>query len=103
MEVDARLPEPVEVAAYYVVSEALTNAAKHAEASMVRVSAEARDNVLRVSVGDDGLGGADPAGGSGLLGLKYRVEAIGGEISLESPRCTGTSLFVELPFGDHGQ
>jgi signal transduction histidine kinase len=95
-----RLAEPVEVAAYYVVSEALTNAAKHARASVVHVEVEARDGILRVDVRDDGLGGADPASGSGLLGLKDRAEAIGGTITLESPRGVGTSLHVELPLDD---
>jgi signal transduction histidine kinase len=95
-----RLAEPVEVAAYYVVSEALTNAAKHARASVVHVEVEARDGILRVDVRDDGLGGADPASGSGLLGLKDRAEAIGGTITLESPRGVGTSLHVERPLDD---
>jgi signal transduction histidine kinase/uncharacterized protein YoaH (UPF0181 family) len=97
---DGRLPEHVEVTAYYVVSEALTNAAKHAQASKVQVELEVRERVLRVDVRDDGLGGADPAGGSGLLGLKDRAEAIGGRISLESSRGNGTLLSVELPLGD---
>ena len=78
VQAEARLPEPVEVAAYYVVSEALTNAAKHARASVVHVDVQASDHVLRVAVSDDGVGGADPVGGSGLLGLKDRAEAIGG-------------------------
>jgi signal transduction histidine kinase len=94
---EARLPEAVEVAAYYVVSEALTNAAKHSQASAVYVAVEARDAMLRVSVRDDGVGGADPADGSGLLGLKDRAEAIGGMMALRSPRHGGTSLQVELP------
>jgi signal transduction histidine kinase len=97
VRVPQRLPEPVEVAAYYVVSEALTNAAKHAHASVVHVAAEAQERVLRVSVRDDGLGGADPARGSGLLGLKDRAEAIGGTLSLESPPGGGTSLQIMLP------
>jgi signal transduction histidine kinase/uncharacterized protein YoaH (UPF0181 family) len=102
LEVQAvgRLPEPVEVAAYYVVSEALTNAAKHAQASLVRVEVETRDGLLRVSVLDDGVGGADPLGGSGLLGLKDRAEAIGGRISLESPPGAGTTLAAELRLDD---
>jgi signal transduction histidine kinase len=94
---EMRLPEPVEVAAYYAVSEALTNAAKHAQASVVQVAVEAPDGLLRVAVRDDGLGGADLARGSGLLGLKDRAEAIGGTISLESRPGAGTSLIVELP------
>jgi signal transduction histidine kinase/uncharacterized protein YoaH (UPF0181 family) len=96
---EARLPEAVEVAAYYVVSEALTNAAKHSQASIVRVAAVEQDCMLRVTVGDDGLGGADPVRGSGLLGLKDRAEAIGGTFCLESPHGAGTSLIVELPLG----
>ncbi|HZE34604.1 MAG TPA: GAF domain-containing protein, partial [Actinoallomurus sp.] len=75
---DGRLPEHVEVAAYYVVSEALTNAAKYSRASKVEVEVGVRDRILRVSVGDDGIGGADPARGSGLLGLRDPAEAIGG-------------------------
>jgi signal transduction histidine kinase len=97
-----RLPEPVEGAAYHVVSEPLTNAAKYARASVVHVEVEARDRILRVAVRDDGLGGADPALGSGLLGLKDRAEAIGGKNRLESPRGAGTSLHVELPLDDKG-
>ena len=92
-----RLPEAVEVAAYYVVSEALTNAAKYASASAVHVEVEADDGWLHVAVRDDGSGGADPERGSGLLGLKDRVEAIGGTISLHSPNGAGTALRVELP------
>ena len=98
-----RLPEPVEVAAYYVVSEALTNAAKYARASVVHVEVETGDGILRVAVRDDGLGGADPASGSGLIGLKDRAEAVGGKITLESPRGGGTSLHVELPLDDDTQ
>ncbi|HET8872474.1 MAG TPA: GAF domain-containing protein [Gaiellaceae bacterium] len=98
--IEGRLPEPVEVAAYYVVSEALTNAAKYAAASVVYVAVEARHGKLRVVVEDDGIGGADPAGGSGLQGLKDRAEAIGGTMSLESPAGSGTSLRVELPLDD---
>jgi signal transduction histidine kinase len=98
-----RLPEAVEVAAYYVVSEALTNAAKHARASTVHVAVEERAGMLRVSVRDDGDGGADPDRGLGLLGLKDRVEAIGGTMVLQSPRGEGTSLVVELPLDNHEQ
>jgi signal transduction histidine kinase len=72
------------VAAYYIVSEALTNAVKYARASVVHVAVEVRDQLLRISVRDDGEGGADPARGSGLLGLKDRAEAMGGTMSLES-------------------
>jgi signal transduction histidine kinase len=94
---DTRLPERVEVAAYYVVSETLTNAAKHAKASIVKIDVEAIDRVLRLSVRDDGAGGADPTRGTGLLGLKDRIEAQGGTTSLHSPLGEGTTLTVELP------
>ena len=92
-----RLPESIEVATYYVVSEALTNAAKHSRASQVQVEVEVRDRALRITVGDDGVGGADATRGSGLLGLKDRAEAIGGTISLESRQGVGTVLIAELP------
>jgi signal transduction histidine kinase len=97
VRVHQRLPEPIEVGAYYVVSEARANASKHAEASSAFVEVEALDDVLRVSVRDDGVGGADFAHGSGLVGLKDRVEALGGRIGLESPHGMGTSVEVELP------
>ena len=97
VEARERLPEPVEVAAYYVVAEALTNAAKHAHASFVTVEAEVKDGDLRVSVQDDGVGGANPAHGSGLIGLTDRVEALGGRLTLHSPPDGGTTLSVELP------
>jgi signal transduction histidine kinase len=95
-----RLPEPVEVAAYYVVAEALTNAAKHADASFVRIEAEVLDGDLHVSVRDDGTGGADPARGSGLVGLIDRVEALGGRLALHSPPAGGTTLRIDLPLPD---
>jgi len=94
---DGRLPEPIEVAAYYVVSEALTNAAKHAEASVVEVDVEVAGGALRVCVRDDGIGGAVFARRSGLVGVKDRVEALGGRILVESPPGAGTSIQVELP------
>ena len=97
VRVDERLPERIEVAAHYVVSEALTNAAKHARASVVHVDVDAYDGALRLSIRDDGVGGADPARGSGLIGLKDRVEAVGGTIVVESPEGNGTSLLVALP------
>ena len=93
----ARLPERVEVAVYYVVSEALTNAAKHAHASVVNVEVETVEGALRLLVRDDGVGGADPARGSGLVGLKDRVEAVGGTLAVQSPAGAGTALRVELP------
>jgi signal transduction histidine kinase len=97
---DTRLPAPVEVAAYYVVSETLTNAAKHAKASIVKIDVEAVDGLLHLSVRDDGAGGADPARGTGLLGLQDRVEAQGGTSSVCSPPGEGTTLRVELPIDD---
>ena len=92
-----RLPEPVEVAAYYIVSEALTNAAKHSGASVVELELETLDQVVRVRVSDDGAGGADPARGSGLVGLRDRVETLGGQITIDSPLGSGTAVRVELP------
>jgi signal transduction histidine kinase len=98
LRTDGRLPEPIEVAAYYIVSEALTNAAKHAHASCLTVRIEAAGDRLRLGVRDDGVGGADFGGGSGLVGLKDRVEALGGWITVQSKPAAGTSLEVELPF-----
>jgi len=95
--VDHRLPEPIEVAAYYVVSEALANATKHANASRVVIEATTREGRLRLSIRDDGAGGADPAGGSGLVGLRDRVEALGGSIEISSPPLRGTDVVVDLP------
>jgi len=100
--ISQRLPEPVEIATYYLVAEALTNTAKHAHASIVDVQLDADDidagdPVLRVWVRDDGRGGADPHGGSGLAGLNDRVEALGGRLRLHSPPGAGTTLRAELP------
>jgi signal transduction histidine kinase len=92
-----RLPERVEVAAYYLVSEALTNAAKYANASVIHVSTETAGAVLHLRVRDDGVGGADAARGTGLIGLKDRVEALGGTITVHSPAGAGTTLHAELP------
>jgi signal transduction histidine kinase len=94
---DGRLPEPAEVAVYYVVSEALTNAAKHARASRVRVDVTARDTLVELSIRDDGVGGADAGRGSGLIGLADRVETLGGALEIASPAGSGTSLHVEIP------
>jgi len=96
--VDRRLPESVEVAAYFLVAESLTNVARHAQASTVKVSAETDDTNLRLAVHDDGVGGADPSNGSGLIGLIDRVEALGGQIVLSSRAREGTSLDVTIPF-----
>jgi signal transduction histidine kinase len=97
VSVQQRLAERVEVAAYYVVSEALANAAKHAHASVAQVRVDAVDGILALRIRDDGVGGADPARGSGLIGLADRVEALGGKIAVASPAGEGTSLHVELP------
>ena len=103
VRIEGRLPGPVELGAYYVVSETLTNAAKHAHASVVEVDAEASDGTLRVCVRDDGAGGADPGLGSGLVGLKDRVEALGGTFSMRSPAGGGTTVTCELPILAAGQ
>ena len=97
VQTGGRLSESLEVAAYYVVSEALTNAAKHSRASRVQVEVEVRDRAFCIAVADDGVGGADAARGSGLLGLNDRVEAIGGTIIVESREGVGTSLTAVLP------
>jgi signal transduction histidine kinase len=91
------VPEPVGVAIYYVVSEAFTNAAKHGRASVVRLDARRANGTIRVAVTDDGVGGADPARGSGLIGLSDRIGAIGGKLAIESPPGRGTSIIAELP------
>jgi PAS domain S-box-containing protein len=95
--VDKRLPEPIEVAAYFVASEALTNATKHSQASRIEVSLATNTSNLLLSIRDDGVGGADPARGSGLVGLSDRVEAIGGTLDIKSAPGGGTSLVATLP------
>ena len=102
VRIATRLPVPVERAAYYIVSEALTNTAKHARASTVHVVVEARDGVLGLSIRDDGVGGADPARGSGLIGLTDRVDALAGTIDVASPVGAGTTLLITLPI-EEGQ
>jgi signal transduction histidine kinase len=97
VNVPGRLPEPVEVAAYYVVSEALTNTAKHAQATVVTVRACLEEGTLRLRVSDDGVGGATSGTGSGLLGLADRVEALGGTVTVDSPSARGTTLHADLP------
>ena len=92
-----RLPGPVEIAAYYVVSEALTNTVKHARATAAEVEVTVGDGVLRVCVRDDGRGGADLGQGSGLVGLRDRVEALGGRLSLADSPGVGTTLEVRIP------
>jgi signal transduction histidine kinase len=95
--IKARLPAATEVAAYYVVAELLTNAAKHARASVVRIEAAHADSRLDIVLEDDGVGGADPARGSGLVGLIDRIEAVGGRITITSPPGEGTRVRVQLP------
>jgi signal transduction histidine kinase len=92
-----RLPGRVEVAAYYVASEALTNAAKHARASVVNVELDTHDAILQLAIRDDGIGGADPDQGSGLVGLSDRIEALGGTLQVTSPAGNGTTLLIEVP------
>jgi PAS domain S-box-containing protein len=99
LHAERRLPEHVEVAAYYVVSEALTNAAKHAQASVVHVELEARDAIVQLAIRDDGIGGADPGRGSGLVGLIDRIEALGGRLEVTSPAGNGTTLLIQIPVG----
>jgi signal transduction histidine kinase len=94
---EGRLPERIEVAIYYVVSEALTNAAKHANASHVKIDLQAGEGTLSLTIRDDGVGGADASGGSGLMGLNDRVEALGGTIQVASPPGRGTRLDVAIP------
>ena len=98
---DERLPEPVEAAAYYLIAEALTNITKYANASTVRVLIDASGTSVVVEVSDDGVGGADPAAGSGLRGLADRVEALGGSLDVVSPAGAGTSLRAEIPSTPH--
>lgn len=98
LSVDERLAEPIELAAYYLASEGLTNTTKHAHASRVEISvAHGDDASVRISIRDDGVGGADLALGSGLVGLRDRVEALGGSIEIESPPGAGTLITAELP------
>jgi signal transduction histidine kinase len=97
VDVPCRLPDRVEVAAYYVVAEALTNTARHAYADEVKISVQAVDGQLNLMISDDGAGGADPSNGSGLTGLVDRVEAVGGHLWVDSPVGVGTSLAASIP------
>ena len=96
---EERLPEPIEAAAYYVICEALANAAKHASASAATVGVVRSDGRVVIEIADDGIGGADATKGSGLRGLTDRVEALDGALELESEPTGGTRLRVELPLG----
>jgi PAS domain S-box-containing protein len=97
VDVEGRLPGPAEAAAYYVVSEALTNVAKYAQASHVKVSVRRTEGGVRLEVVDDGVGGAHPDHGTGLRGLADRVEALGGRLTIDSPRGAGTTLRADIP------
>jgi signal transduction histidine kinase len=94
-----RLPDPIEAAIYYIVAEAITNVAKYARATEARVSVERSNGIATVLVSDDGVGGAEPTSGSGLVGLADRVEALGGRLRIESPPGRGTRLTAEIPCG----
>jgi signal transduction histidine kinase len=96
-ETNERLPAPVEIAAYFVVAEALANVAKYAQASEATVAVRRANGRVTVDVTDDGIGGADASQGSGLRGLTDRVAALDGTLSLDSPMGRGTHLHVEIP------
>ncbi|NVN53898.1 ATP-binding protein [Mycolicibacterium hippocampi] len=100
VDVEGRLPESVEVAAYYVVAEALTNAAKHSGADAVTVEIDVDGDSLALSVSDDGAGGATAGAGSGLVGLRDRVEALSGELTITSTPGEGTCVRATIPVGD---
>jgi PAS domain S-box-containing protein len=99
MQTDARWPENVEVTAYYVASEALTNATKHAHASEVRITVDVDDPGIVITISDDGAGGAQPSRGSGLTGLQDRVAALGGSLAVQSEPGAGTVLTAQIPVG----
>jgi signal transduction histidine kinase len=94
---DSRLPDSVEAAIYYVVAEAITNVAKYAHATAASVTVDRSNGIATVVVSDDGVGGAEPGAGSGLIGLTDRIEALGGRLHLESPPGRGTRLSAEIP------
>jgi signal transduction histidine kinase len=97
LQVEHRLPEQIEVAAYYLVSEALANVDKYAHASLVHVDVHASSAAIDLAVRDDGIGGADPSRGSGLVGLKDRVEALGGTMAIAGALGEGTSVVARIP------
>jgi signal transduction histidine kinase len=100
LEIPCRLPDFAQVTAYYIAAEALTNATKHAQASEVTLSARSEATILQLSIRDDGIGGADSRKGSGLIGLKDRLEAVGGRLQIESLPGSGTSVFATIPLTD---
>ena len=97
MHADGRVPPETEATAYYVVSEAFANAVKHASASAVDIRVEMIEGILSVQVSDDGVGGAGVSRGSGLTGIRDRVEAVGGTLAVHSPAGCGTVLTARLP------
>jgi signal transduction histidine kinase len=99
IDIDRRLPDLVEVTAYYVIAEALANVLKHASASRVRAELHMKNGFLHLAIRDDGVGGADPRKGSGLTGLKDRVEVVGGTMQITSATGAGTALLVEILAG----
>jgi signal transduction histidine kinase len=100
VRLDGRLPAESEATAYYVVSEAFANTVKHASASAVDICVDAAEGTLTVQVSDDGVGGADVSRGSGLTGIRDRVEAVGGTLAVHSPAGSGTVVTACLPPGD---
>ena len=99
VDIDGRLPPPIEAATYYVISEALTNIEKYAQATSARVALALDDDEVMLEVTDDGVGGADATQGSGLQGLADRIEALAGSLSIDSPKGGGTSLRAKIPHG----
>jgi signal transduction histidine kinase len=100
VRIDGRLPEPIETAIYYTVSEALTNVTKHAQASEVGVRLAVENGTIRVGITDNGVGGAAVGAGCGLVGLQDRIETLEGRFQVSSPAGVGTSLLVDIPIGD---
>jgi signal transduction histidine kinase len=97
---EERLPKPIEAAVYFVTAESLTNVAKYARASAASVRLQEAHETLRLEVADDGDGGADLGGGTGLLGLRDRVEALDGRLTVLSPPGVGTTVIAEIPLED---
>ena len=97
VDFEGRYDPTLEATVYYVVAESITNAAKHARASTVSVRGGRRDGAIELEISDDGIGGADPRGGSGLIGLRDRVDTLGGTISFASPAGAGTTISMQLP------
>jgi glucose-6-phosphate-specific signal transduction histidine kinase len=100
VHLDRRLPEPTELGAYFATAEAMANVATHAQATVVDLQVDADDDALQIVVRDDGRGGADLAGGTGLIGLKDRIEALDGHLTVHSPPTAGTTWKISLPIDD---